>query len=74
LAKARCGAEDAVRLSDTVENVPENCARVVTLDGSEYHPAPAYRSYGGAARASRYLQVSTAERKRYTHTRADTTS
>ncbi|KAL0851564.1 hypothetical protein ABMA28_007351 [Loxostege sticticalis] len=56
--------EDAVRLSDTEENVPENCARVVTLDCSDYYPAPNYRCYGGAARPARYLQVSTAERKR----------
>ncbi|XP_028158970.1 structural maintenance of chromosomes protein 6-like [Ostrinia furnacalis] len=56
--------EDAVRLSDTVENVPENCARVVTLECGEYYPAPNYRCYGGTARPTRYLQVSTAERKR----------
>ncbi|KAJ8736666.1 hypothetical protein PYW08_007322 [Mythimna loreyi] len=56
--------EDAVRLSDNEENVPENCAKIVTLDSTEYHPAPNYRSYGGAARTSRFLHLSTAERKK----------
>ncbi|XP_052748840.1 structural maintenance of chromosomes protein 6 isoform X2 [Galleria mellonella] len=56
--------EDAIRLSDTEENVPENCAKIVTLDSTEYYPAPNYRSYGGVARAVRYLHLSTAERKR----------
>ncbi|GBP54663.1 Structural maintenance of chromosomes protein 6 [Eumeta japonica] len=56
--------DDAIRLSDNVENVPVNCSKIVTLDSTEYHPAPNYRSYGGAGRSSRYLQVSTAERKR----------
>ncbi|CAK1601616.1 unnamed protein product [Parnassius mnemosyne] len=56
--------EDAVRLADTEENVPERCAKIVTLDGTEYHPAPNYRSYGGAARPARLLHLSTAERKR----------
>ncbi|KAM3960907.1 LOW QUALITY PROTEIN: structural maintenance of chromosomes 6 [Aphomia sociella] len=55
--------DEAVRLSDNVENVPKNCAKIVTLDSSEYHPAPNYRSYGGVARPSRYLHLSTAERK-----------
>ncbi|XP_045511314.1 structural maintenance of chromosomes protein 6 [Colias croceus] len=56
--------EDAIRLSDTVENVPEQCAKVVTVDGTEYHPAPGYRCYGGAARSPRYLHLSTAQRKK----------
>ncbi|KAJ8735242.1 hypothetical protein PYW07_006862 [Mythimna separata] len=56
--------DDAVRLSDNEENVPENCAKIVTLDSTEYHPAPNYRSYGGAARTSRFLHLSTAERKK----------
>ncbi|KOB78653.1 Structural maintenance of chromosomes protein [Operophtera brumata] len=42
----------------------ENCSKIVTLDSSEYYPAPNYRSYGGAGRHSRLLQVSTAERKK----------
>ncbi|KAF9420263.1 hypothetical protein HW555_003484 [Spodoptera exigua] len=56
--------EDAVRLSDNEENVPENCSKIVTLDSTEYHPAPNYRSYGGSARHSRVLHLSTAERKK----------
>ncbi|KPJ12169.1 Structural maintenance of chromosomes protein 6 [Papilio machaon] len=56
--------EDAVRLADTEENVPERCSKIVTLDGTEYHPAPNYRSYGGAARPLRFLHLSTAERKK----------
>ncbi|XP_041978694.1 structural maintenance of chromosomes protein 6 [Aricia agestis] len=56
--------DEAVRLSDSVENVPQHCNKVVTLDGSEYLPAPHYRSYGGAARPARYLATSTADRKR----------
>ncbi|XP_037298719.1 structural maintenance of chromosomes protein 6 [Manduca sexta] len=55
---------DAIRLSDNAENVPVNCAKIVTLDTTEYHPAPNYRSYGGKRRESQYLQVSTAERIR----------
>ncbi|XP_026320200.1 structural maintenance of chromosomes protein 6 [Hyposmocoma kahamanoa] len=55
--------DDATRLSDTEENVPENCAKIVTLDCSEYYPAPNYRSYGGSSRPSRFLHLSTAERK-----------
>lgn len=56
--------ESAVRLSDNEQNVPENCSKIVTLDSTEYHPAPNYRSYGGAARQSRFLHLSTAERKK----------
>ncbi|XP_068626788.1 structural maintenance of chromosomes protein 6 isoform X1 [Battus philenor] len=56
--------EDAIRLADTEKNVPERCAKIVTLDGTEYHPAPNYRSYGGAARPARLLHLSTAERKK----------
>ncbi|KAJ0182787.1 hypothetical protein K1T71_002156 [Dendrolimus kikuchii] len=56
--------DDAVRLSDSEENVPNNCAKIVTLDSTEFHPAPNYRSYGGANRTSRFLLISTAERKR----------
>ncbi|XP_026731893.1 structural maintenance of chromosomes protein 6 [Trichoplusia ni] len=56
--------DDAVRLSDTEENVPVNCAKIVTLDSTEYHPAPNYRIYGGAGRTSRFLHLSTAERKK----------
>ncbi|XP_075992354.1 structural maintenance of chromosomes 6 [Anticarsia gemmatalis] len=56
--------DDAIRLSDNEENVPQNCAKIVTLDSTEYHPAPNYRSYGGVARPSRYLHLSTAERKK----------
>ncbi|CAH2049913.1 unnamed protein product, partial [Iphiclides podalirius] len=56
--------EDAVRLADTEENVPERCAKIVTLDGSEYYPAPNYRSYGGARREPRLLHLSTADRRR----------
>ncbi|XP_013177339.1 PREDICTED: structural maintenance of chromosomes protein 6-like [Papilio xuthus] len=56
--------EDAVRLADTEENVPERCSKIVTLDGTEYHPAPNYRSYGGAARPPRFLHLSIAERKK----------
>lgn len=60
-----CSPDDAIRLSSNEENVPEKCSKIVTLDSTEFHPAPNYRSYGGAARSSRYLQVSTLERKRY---------
>ncbi|XP_059058355.1 structural maintenance of chromosomes protein 6 [Achroia grisella] len=55
--------EEAIRLADTEENVPENCAKIVTLDTTEYHPAPNYRSYGGVARRARYLHLTTAQRK-----------
>ncbi|VVD02499.1 unnamed protein product [Leptidea sinapis] len=55
---------DAMRLADTVENVPEHCSKIVTVDGSEYLPAPNYRCYGGSARPPRFLHLSTAERKR----------
>lgn len=55
---------DAIRLSDSVENVPAHCTKIVTLDNTEFHPAPNYRSYGGAHRPSRYLQISRVERVR----------
>ncbi|XP_047519976.1 structural maintenance of chromosomes protein 6 [Pieris napi] len=55
--------EDAMRLSDTRENVPENCVKIVTLDSTEYRPAPNYRCYGGADRQPVYLQTSSAQRK-----------
>ncbi|XP_048489540.1 structural maintenance of chromosomes protein 6 [Plutella xylostella] len=55
--------DDATRLSDNVENVPENCSKIVTLDSTEYHPAPNYRCYGGAGRTGRFLSLSSAERK-----------
>lgn len=55
---------DAQRLSDRVENVPTNCARIVTLDATEYFPAPRYRSYGGSNRRACYLAVSNTERNR----------
>ncbi|XP_063898967.1 structural maintenance of chromosomes protein 6 [Helicoverpa armigera] len=56
--------DDAIRLSDNEENVPENLLKIVTLDCTEYHPAPNYRSYGGSGRKSRFLHLSTAERKK----------
>ncbi|XP_061708220.1 uncharacterized protein LOC133518575 [Cydia pomonella] len=56
---------DAQRLSDRVENVPTNCARIVTLDATEYFPAPRYRSYGGSNRRACYLAVSNTERNSY---------
>ncbi|XP_047984935.1 structural maintenance of chromosomes protein 6-like [Leguminivora glycinivorella] len=55
---------DAQRLSDRVENVPTNCGRIVTIDATEYYPAPRYRSYGGSNRRACYLAVSTTERNR----------
>ncbi|XP_053622170.1 structural maintenance of chromosomes protein 6 [Plodia interpunctella] len=55
--------KDAQRLSNPIENVPQNCTKIVTSDNKEYYPAPNYRSYGGSARPSRYLTASTAERK-----------
>ncbi|XP_022117602.2 structural maintenance of chromosomes protein 6 [Pieris rapae] len=55
--------EDAMRLSDTRENVPMNCIKIVTLDSTEYRPAPNYRCYGGADRQPVYLQTSTSQRK-----------
>ncbi|CAK1544398.1 unnamed protein product [Leptosia nina] len=55
--------EDAMHLSDEQENVPNNCAKIVTLDSTEYHPAPNYRCYGGDSRAPTYLQTSTEQRK-----------
>ncbi|XP_045775943.1 structural maintenance of chromosomes protein 6 [Maniola jurtina] len=60
--------ETAVRLADTPARVPPNCAKIVTLDCSEYHPAPDYRSYGGRARPARYLHLDTDERKRQLRT------
>ncbi|CAH1639443.1 unnamed protein product [Spodoptera littoralis] len=56
--------ENAVSLADNEANVPENCSKIVTLDSTEYHPAPNYRSYGGSGKQSRYLHLSTAERKK----------
>ncbi|CAB3240158.1 unnamed protein product [Arctia plantaginis] len=55
---------DAIRLSDNEENVPENCSKIVTSDSTEFFPAPNYRSYGGANKRSQYLHLSTAERKK----------
>lgn len=55
--------EEAIHLTDNIENVPVNLMKILTLDGSEYYPAPDYRCYGGAARPSRFLTISTAERK-----------
>ncbi|CAH2256724.1 jg10957 [Pararge aegeria aegeria] len=56
--------DSAVRLADTAERVPRNCNKIVTLDCSEYHPAPSYRSYGGRAQPARLLHLDTNEYKR----------
>lgn len=51
--------EDATRLTDKVENVPPNLARVLLLEPcSEFFPAPNYRSYSlNVASTARYLRV-----------------
>ncbi|CAH2093155.1 unnamed protein product [Euphydryas editha] len=53
--------ESAMRLADTVENVPVNCSKIVTEDCTEFYPAPNYRSYGRDPQRphDHYLQLRT---------------
>lgn len=55
--------DEAVKFAANANNVPPNCKKILTLDASEYFPMPNYRSYGGKGNPSKFIQVSSSERK-----------
>lgn len=53
----------AMALSSRQKDVPRRCSKIVTLDSTEFEPAPNYRSFGGSNQQIKYLHVSIAERR-----------
>lgn len=54
--------DDAIELTQNIEDVPQNLFRVVMLKPlSEYYPAPKYRTYGMHEKPARYIQTNNKE-------------
>lgn len=58
--------DDAIHLTNKVENVPPNLSRVLVLEPyTEFFPAPQYRMYSKDAHPARYLRVAAQHSKQY---------